>query len=580
MRKILSTALAFIFVFGLVTISTNAGAAFSDNKIKVVLNGKTIAFNEPVLVESGRVLVDAEPLLKEMDVGFYINEYMQEFTAVRESVDIVMPFDEKIAYINYQGKNIDVTVKVIDGKAFLPVRFISEAFGAEVTWDQTAKTVNIVYDKSKTAYEYAEVDPSLDKLLKNVSFSKVMSIDESTPAYEYNSWGGNMGRGVRLSNGKLYTCQQFLAENAKDPETDRVTYLYEFDGKSWKKVAGPFFTGRNPVSFFKDPQEDKLYMVGWPDVHPTVFVFDPDNLNSPKTFDMFYTMDGKEQNWGADPSNYFCASISPDGIIYLVCMNKNEETKIRHVHVNTFNTNDNTRTNRVEHPLETRCAYFIINAEKNGVMSMALNEDIKWGERGWKRPDGTIEWAFPAVWLWTTDDYGKTFKRTVVHQEDPTQEFLYVNTNNNYSGDYVLGPDGRRNVLMQAQGPSFDGGYSLLHAVYDGDTCVEVKRLKFGDKQENQPPAYARLMFDARGNGYYICFFNNSSKIRVYAVDTTNGIRYSEKYVEYDLGCNVVYSGLWPFYMRNGNAAENYFGFTFPTGENGTITKYFRINLE
>ena len=49
---------------------------------------------------------------------------------------------------------LDVAPQVIDGRTLVPARFIAEALGAKVEWDESTQTVNIYSDK------IPEINPS------------------------------------------------------------------------------------------------------------------------------------------------------------------------------------------------------------------------------------------------------------------------------------------------------------------------------------------------------------------------------------------------------------------------------------
>ena len=42
---------------------------------------------------------------------------------------------------------LDAPPVIRNGRTFVPLRFISEVFGAEVSWDQVTRTVTVVFDK-------------------------------------------------------------------------------------------------------------------------------------------------------------------------------------------------------------------------------------------------------------------------------------------------------------------------------------------------------------------------------------------------------------------------------------------------
>lgn len=63
-------------------------------------------------------------------------------------VTIELYVGKKVAKLNGIQKEIDAPQFIKDGRTFVPIRFIAEAFGAEVQWDVSKKTVRI-YISSK-----------------------------------------------------------------------------------------------------------------------------------------------------------------------------------------------------------------------------------------------------------------------------------------------------------------------------------------------------------------------------------------------------------------------------------------------
>ncbi|MCL5056952.1 MAG: copper amine oxidase N-terminal domain-containing protein [Actinobacteria bacterium] len=49
--------------------------------------------------------------------------------------------------MNGREVKTDVLPQVIDGRTLVPVRFIAEALGADVKWDEATGTVNILFNK-------------------------------------------------------------------------------------------------------------------------------------------------------------------------------------------------------------------------------------------------------------------------------------------------------------------------------------------------------------------------------------------------------------------------------------------------
>ena len=60
-----------------------------------------------------------------------------------ENKDIVLTIDKKEASVFGEIKENDVAPLIINGRTMVPVRFISESFGANVAWLDATKTVVI-----------------------------------------------------------------------------------------------------------------------------------------------------------------------------------------------------------------------------------------------------------------------------------------------------------------------------------------------------------------------------------------------------------------------------------------------------
>jgi len=63
--------------------------------------------------------------------------------APKDSENIVMYVNNNKAFVMGTEKNLDVAPTVLNGRTFLPVRFVAENFGCVVNWDEATQTVII-----------------------------------------------------------------------------------------------------------------------------------------------------------------------------------------------------------------------------------------------------------------------------------------------------------------------------------------------------------------------------------------------------------------------------------------------------
>lgn len=113
---------------------------------KVRLNNRLLIFDQPPIAESGRILVPLRVIFEAFGAEVTWEQATQSVLAVKGDTTIKLTLGSKNAYKNGELIVLDVPAKALNGRTLVPVRFISESFGAEVTWDQATKTVGITYN--------------------------------------------------------------------------------------------------------------------------------------------------------------------------------------------------------------------------------------------------------------------------------------------------------------------------------------------------------------------------------------------------------------------------------------------------
>lgn len=132
MKKfVLLTFLIFSFSF----------PAFANNNIKVVLNNNPI--NAEATIVEGRTLVAVRGVFENM--GYNINFDANTKTATISNEKNVIKLTNGNTYFTLNDNIItpDVPQQIINGRFMLPLRAISEAINADVSWDNNTKTVSI-----------------------------------------------------------------------------------------------------------------------------------------------------------------------------------------------------------------------------------------------------------------------------------------------------------------------------------------------------------------------------------------------------------------------------------------------------
>lgn len=114
-------------------------------QIGLSFNNVPVSFTDstgrPVIDENGRTLV---PLRASMEaMGCTVNWDQSSRTAfvVNDGITVSVPIGESCVYRNGVRVPNDTSAKIIDGRVYLPIRAVLEAFGASVSWDESRQMV-------------------------------------------------------------------------------------------------------------------------------------------------------------------------------------------------------------------------------------------------------------------------------------------------------------------------------------------------------------------------------------------------------------------------------------------------------
>lgn len=135
------------------------GAAFAAQEISVLVNGKAVSFDVPPTKINGSTLVPIRAISEALEAEVKWDPATQKITLSRQGVLNELTVNKTAAYKTKDGVTSTVTLAVppalINGKVFVPVRYIAESFDIAVAWDAKTQTVYIgPYDIPATG-EYA-----------------------------------------------------------------------------------------------------------------------------------------------------------------------------------------------------------------------------------------------------------------------------------------------------------------------------------------------------------------------------------------------------------------------------------------
>ncbi len=104
-------------------------------KIAVLCYNKIVDFDVMPYLENDRTFIPIRAVSENIGAQVEWDEKNQLVTIVNGDCTLKLNVGSDLAYIDGREVKLDAPVREIDGRTMVPLRFIAEAFGAEVQWD-------------------------------------------------------------------------------------------------------------------------------------------------------------------------------------------------------------------------------------------------------------------------------------------------------------------------------------------------------------------------------------------------------------------------------------------------------------
>ena len=155
MKKIFSTILIFSIVLSIILMSS---AAFA-KEISVYIDGRKVFFDVPPTKVEGRTLVPLRAIFQGLGAFVEYDSKTRTITATKSNIKVKLTLDSTEAIVNGQKRVLDVPAMSLSGRTLVPLRFVGEAFGADVKWEGSTQSIFIETSDSPDQVDYPEPTP-------------------------------------------------------------------------------------------------------------------------------------------------------------------------------------------------------------------------------------------------------------------------------------------------------------------------------------------------------------------------------------------------------------------------------------
>lgn len=165
-------------IFAITTLNSTVGVA--EMPLRVLVNGDKVSFPDaqPFIDTNGRTQVPVRFVSEALGAKVDWNGNSQKVTVALNSRNVVLTIGLKKYKINNKSYQMDTVALLQESRTFVPIRFVSEALGASVVWDQATKSVYIKFDANASPAPLPTPQAGTVTYYDGIAFNNVTDVDE------------------------------------------------------------------------------------------------------------------------------------------------------------------------------------------------------------------------------------------------------------------------------------------------------------------------------------------------------------------------------------------------------------------
>ncbi len=147
----------FVFLLTIILCVSFALTVAANGDITVTIDSSPVTFDVPPQIINGRTMVPMRAIFEQLGATVTWDDATKTATGTTSDTTVSVTINSLLITINGELKAMDVAPQIVDGRTLVPARFISEAFGCHIEWDDATRTVSITTvpsDGKNSLFEY------------------------------------------------------------------------------------------------------------------------------------------------------------------------------------------------------------------------------------------------------------------------------------------------------------------------------------------------------------------------------------------------------------------------------------------
>lgn len=119
----------------------------------IITKGIELKFDIPPVIKEGRTLIPVRAISEGFGAEVLWNQEEQKVTIIKDGKEIILQIGSKVAYVDGVEVEIDTYPEILNNRTIVPLRFIAETLGLIVEWDGETETIEIDEESVETELE-------------------------------------------------------------------------------------------------------------------------------------------------------------------------------------------------------------------------------------------------------------------------------------------------------------------------------------------------------------------------------------------------------------------------------------------
>ena len=165
MKRNIALLCTAIMLLSFISTAIWASPAQGANRVEIVLtvgsskasiNGQSIALDAAPYIKSGSTLVPLRFIGTALGATIDWHQESETVTYELDGTTILLTIGSKNALVNAESKQILQAPEISNARTMVPLRFVSEALGASVDWEDATQKITIIRESEPTVPKQAE----------------------------------------------------------------------------------------------------------------------------------------------------------------------------------------------------------------------------------------------------------------------------------------------------------------------------------------------------------------------------------------------------------------------------------------